>query len=202
MKLNVLVLVGMGTLLAACLSGCKATPPPPPQPPPAPVKQFDPGDSPINIGGGSIFALNRAGGTWTPVPGTNGKVYSTTIATDATKISARGIAGISLSTTLSGYVIRISNKDRKHPEKVDAVRICSDPGCNQNPVTNNTVYARVRDDSAWTTSGNNELFFHDSTCAAGDSCDVFVKVTIKGPTGTLSGDCDDNKCLIGIGPPM
>lgn len=129
-------------------------------------------------------------------------MYSTTITTDATQISAKGIAGASLFATLSGYVIRISNKDRDHPEKVDAVRICSDQNCNQNPVTNNTIYARVRDDSAWTTSGTNELFFHDPTCAAGDTCDVFVNLTIKGPTGKFSGDCDNNKCLIGIGPPM
>ena len=113
MKLTVPVLAGAGILLAvSCLTGCKSNPTPPPiqspaPPPQPPPKKFaDPADTPINIGGDSIYGCFQNG--WQKAPANQPYDYTAKSGlSDTNQITTKNVAGIQPPLTLDGWVIQL-----------------------------------------------------------------------------------------------
>jgi hypothetical protein len=204
MKLKMLTVasVGLSFVIGGGLIGCKQ-----------PVHVFDTADSPIDIAGGSIYASIKAGQQWTP-QGCDKKCTATSNHID--QIFTKGVSGVPPTVPLpNGWVIKVSNKDKNSKEKLEAVKICSNPKCDGNDLGDGkTIYLETRGNSRWTLNGANQLRFHDNDCD-GDTgtsedkdCDFLVKVRIEHPKGTTiwEGKCTDpvngdGHCEIGIGKP-
>ncbi|WP_263366529.1 hypothetical protein [Edaphobacter bradus] len=161
--------------------------------------------SPVTITGGSIRVNATTPQSWSsgtetiPVTGKqNGQLFFD------------GVQNFPSSQSLSGWVMKISNKKRDGTEKADAIIICSSSDCGGNSFDPNKVYLHVRAGSRWEKVSSTELSFHDSECGGqSKDCDVLVRVKVEGTDNSgrhwvQSGKCsrngDDGHCQIGIGP--
>lgn len=205
MKLKMLLVASVGLSLGAGFIGCKQK-----QPPQVP---FDTADSPIDMGGGSIYACSQAG--WTPVSGQSYDYTGQSNNPDINQISTNGIINLSspLPATLPGWVIQFSNTDQGGSRKQGAVTISSDPACVSQTGCSNpgigdqkTVYLGCRrQDCKWISQNSQSLHFHDKTCDSpghtGEDrrCDHLVGVTFQFQNQTVTGDCAGGVCSIGIG---
>jgi hypothetical protein len=206
MKLKMLLVASVGLSLGAGFIGCKKQPVP-----------FDTADSPIDMGGGSIYACSQAG--WTKVNGQNYDYTGQSNNPDIDQISTSGInLSSSLPTTLPGWVMTFSNRDQVNPKKQAAVTISSDPdpacfsqaGCSNPGIGDHkTVYLGCRpQDCKWIKQNNQSLHFHDKTCDSpghsgeDNKCDYLVDVTFQFQNQTVTGTCAGGVCSIGIGAKM
>lgn len=221
MKLKMLRVasVSVSFVLGVGFIGCKQPPqqpPPQPTPKPPPVKGFI-ADSPLDMGGGSIYACSQTG--WTPAA--HGQPYDYTghsNSADINQISTEGVTNLSstLPDTLPGWTIRFSNRDQTHPKKDNAVTISSDPssacfsdaGCSSPGVGDNrTAYLGCRhSDCKWIKQNKQSWHFHDKTCDSpghsgeDDTCDHAVLVTFQFQNQTVTGTCQNGKCVVHLGP--
>jgi hypothetical protein len=208
MKLKMLLVanVGLSLALGAGFIGCKRQQQP---------VRFDTADSPIDMGGGSIYACSQAG--WTTVHGQNYDYTAQSSNPDIDQIFTNGMINLSspLPTTLPGWVIKFSNTDQVNSKKQGAVTISSDPdpacfsqaGCSNPGIGDHkTVYLGCRpQDCKWIQQNGQSLHFHDKTCdSPGHSgedkrCDHLVDVTFQFQNQTVTADCAGGVCSIGIG---
>jgi hypothetical protein len=197
-------------VIGAGLTGCKSDA--------GGVRKFDTADSPINMGGGSIYANIKPGGIWNKVPGKKSKEYTTT-SNNIDLIFTDGVQNVTtIPSQPNGWMITLSNTDENGTPKADAITICPEQDCKAGPLSGKkTIYLTTRKDSRWTLNPRtNQLRFHDNECDGDDedgtseepACDFLLTVTIKDSTGTTiaSGSCKDSSgidgyCKIGIGKP-
>ena len=214
------------SILATALGGCNNQQPPQnpppvttgqPQPPPPPTcgglkfkaRCFGfPADTPITVAGSSIDLL---------VPGTVSPPslpkFSLT-ATNAGQLQFDGVGGFPSSTTLNGWIIRISNRDPSTHERLGLIKICSDRGCTANPPLDpgNNVYFTLRGNVSIDTipipgpPAYTEFVIHDNNCNGTTTCDSLVKVRLKsGSAPDMVGACSTGGvagvCAIAIGKP-
>lgn len=168
-------------------------------------------DSPINIGGGSIYGkLKDPKSGWTIDSAKKVRAQSYNIGTILTK----DIENVPKQVQVpNGWVIALSNKKKQDgSEHPNAVLICSDAKCKGKALDpNQTIYLRTRSGSRWTVRGDGSLHFHDNDCdgVAGTTedkaCDYLVRVRIQSPKGkdvaNGNGICIKGECQIGIGTP-
>jgi hypothetical protein len=205
MKVKILLVAsaGMFFVISGGFTGCKQ-----------PVQTFT-ADSPLDMGGGSIYADVKNGQTW---PQGCDKKCTATSNNIGLIFPAGVIPTASYPPTppqpLNGWVMKISNRHKNQNEKNDAVRICSNQSCDGNDLGDgHTIYLETRGDSRWTLHSATELRFHDNDCD-GDTgtsedkdCDFFEKVRIEHPEGTpvwvgkCKGSVGEGHCSIGIGKP-
>jgi hypothetical protein len=204
MKLKMLSVASAGVYFAigGGLLGCNSKQPPPPFVPTVV-------DSPINIGGGSIY-VDYSKGT---LQSFGQKTSTALVNYNINQISIDGVDGVPPTLTLSpGWVITLANKGMDGTRKQAAVTICPDQPCAGTAGNGHTVYlTAARSDTRW---GNvdGRLRFHDNACDgdSGDlehpSCDFLLDVTIESPKGTplysqkaCRGSYGAGTCLIQIG---
>jgi hypothetical protein len=211
MKLKMLLVASVGLSLGAGFIGCKQKQPPPRVP-------FDTADSPIDMGGGSIFACAQT--RWTPVSGQEYDYTGQSNNPDIDQIFTNGLINLSspLPATLPGWVIQFSNTDQGSSKKKSAVTISSDPdpacfspaGCSNPGIGDHkTVYLGCRHkDCQWIDYNTQSLHFHDKTCDSpghtGEDkrCDHVVDVAFQFQNQTVTADCAGGVCSIGIGAKM
>jgi len=176
--------------------------------------QFDPADSPINMGGGSIF-INAKNG-WTRTPGQ--RYQYTAQSNNIGTIATTGINGVATSLTLQGFVVTVANRSRNNGRKVAAITVSSDPspacfsaaGCRNPSIGDNqTVYISIRAGSRWIENGPaarpNQVRFHDTECDSPSNngenpqCDHLLDVTFQSQNRTISGACNGGTCKVGFG---
>lgn len=206
MKLKMLLVAsaGISFALGAGFIGCKQKQPPP--------EGFT-ADSPLDMGGGSIYGRVYNGQQW---PATCNESKSCTMTSSSigqivtTGVIATGTYPATPPAQPNGWVIKISNRYKNKTEKNDAVIICSTPSCDGNNPGDGHIYLTTRADSRFTLYSATELRFHDNDCdgASGPSedkdCDFFEKVKIFHPAGTevWKGKCNggaEGKCDVQIG---
>jgi hypothetical protein len=170
---------------------------------------FDPADSEINIGGGSIYGkLKNQQAGWTIISAKEVHAKSANIGTIVTK----GIDNVPNTVDVkNGWVIFISNKKKQDgSEYPSAVMIYSDASCKGKSLDpNQIVCLKTRSDSRWSVFADGSLHFHDRNCdgttgtTEDRACDYLLKVRIQSPKGhdVASGMCTDGTCQIGIGTP-
>jgi len=220
-----LVCVTASILATVLMIGCKnqqptstqnppqpVTPGPPPPPPCGGLKfkakcfSF-PADTPITVAGSSIDLL---------VPGT---VAAPTpprfalTANNAGQLQFDGVGGFPPSTTLNGWIIRISNRDPSSHERLGLIKICSDQNCTANSLdANKRVYFTLKGNVSITTipipgpPAYTEFVIHDNDCNGTTTCDSLVKVRLKsGSAPDMVGACSTSGvagvCGIAIGTP-
>jgi len=168
------------------------------------------GDSPINIGGGSIYGFLKPPATgWTIVSQNEVDAVGNNIGV----IRTTDVSGITSPVNVpSGWVIRISNRKKADKsENPNAVKICSDIHCTGKSLDpTKAIYIHARKNSRWSISSpDGYLHFHDNDCdgatgsAENQPCDYLFKVRIQSPNGhdVASGECTNGHCNIGIGTP-
>jgi hypothetical protein len=207
MKMLLMASAGLSVALGAGFIGCKRQQPPP-------VKVFT-ADSPLDMGGGSIYGNLYNGQQW---PNSCNESKSCTMTSSS--IDQIVTIGVNPANSYSvppppqpnGWVMKISNRHKDKTEKNDAVIICSNPNCDGNDLGDgHTIYLATRGDSRFTLYSATQLRFHDNDCdgASGTSedqdCDFFEKVKIFHPAGTevWKGKCQgprgEGYCDIQIG---
>jgi hypothetical protein len=224
-----LVFVTASILATTLMIGCNSqqptqnpppvttAPPPPPPPPPAPcasglkfkARCFGfPADTPITVAGSSVDLL---------VPGTASAPslpkFKLT-ANNAGQLQFDGVGGFPPSSTLNGWIIRISNRDPSTHERLGLIKICSDKNCTGNPPLDpgNKVYFTLRGNVSIDTipipgpPAYTEFVIHDNDCNGTTTCDSLVKVRLKsGSAPDMVGACSTNGtagvCGIAIGTP-
>jgi hypothetical protein len=200
MKLKMLSLVSAGVYFAIGVGvlGCNSKQQP----------LIRPVDTPINIGGGSIYVDFSKG-----QPPSCRQETCTAITKNKNQISTEGVVGAPPTLTLApGWIIYLANRGTAGNPKLAAVKVCSDPACSFAPGDPDKVYLiAARSDTRWG-NVNGQMRFHDKECD-GDSgnnedgrCDFFLHVTIDNPRGTAvvrQAECRDSTgaghCGIGIG---
>jgi hypothetical protein len=172
-------------------------------------------DSPLDMGGGSIYGSVSNGQRW-PASCDESKKCTMTSSNLGQIVTTGVIPTGSYPATPpaqpNGWVIKISNRHKDKSEKDDAVKICSNQSCDGNDLGDGrTIYLATRGDSRFTLFSPTELRFHDNDCdgASGTSedqaCDFFEKVKIFHPAGTevwkgkCNGAAGEGHCDIKIG---
>jgi hypothetical protein len=216
-------------LVISNLIGCRGTTPSnppttqnpaPPQPvPPTPCKsggKFQvhcfsiPADTPV-VASGSSIDLNAKN----TFQGNNTKF--TVTGNDIGWLFFDGIDQFPASQQFTGWVLRISNRDKKNNEKQEAITICSNQKCDGNSLdANNMIYFKVGSGRWVGTSANTQLTLHDSECDGSSGtlnpgedrqCDFFMNLKVKSHdlTKDMVGKCTkggtDGVCAVGIGRP-
>jgi len=173
--------------------------------------QFDPLDSPINIGGGSIHGnLHELNAHWTIVSSKEIHAQSKNIGfLEVEGISNLNSGGRTEVPVPGGWIIHISNRTKGNGNpKADAILIYSNSSCNGRQLDpQQVVCLQTRNDSRWSVLGNGQLRFHDNVCDGPQggnedpACDVPMTVQIENPRGTVkpAGTCNAGTCIIGIG---
>ena len=215
-------------LVTVSLTGCKQTPPStptatqnpgtPPPTPPNPCKSGGmfkahcfsiPADTPVLAAGSSIDLQARAA-----FQGSTTK-YTVT-GSNIGWLFFDGIDQFPASQQFSGWILRISNRNKNNAEKPDAIKICSNQQCDGASLDpNNIIYIKARAGGWLAMTDNNHLVFHDSECDGSSSsanpgenkqCDFFMKLRVKSQGNPdMVGKCSlagtDGVCAVGIGKP-
>jgi len=206
MKLKMLLVAsaGMFFVIGGGFTGCKQQ-----------VKGTDTVDSPLDMGGGSIYGEVRYGQQWSQNCDKNKKC--TAKSNNIGLIITKGVIPTASyppipPQPLNGWVIKISNRHKDKTEKKNAVTVCSNQNCDGSDLGDgSTIYLETRGDSSWTLTSATNLLFHDTECPVdpgqNDSkdCDFFVKVSIEHPKdttvweGKCQGSAGEGHCSVGIG---
>jgi hypothetical protein len=168
---------------------------------------FQPHDSPVGVGGGSIYGTTR----WFRCfhKHTAGKIYRAK-PDNNDLITAVGLQGFpKLIAATGGWTIIFAGRDAAMNPKEDVARLCSNKEGDNNGVDKDGwVYLKITGDGLWRTKSlGRKLYYHDTSkgceCAAGQldgPCDFLTSVTLTTTLHkTQTFKCPDGKGCVIIG---